>query len=203
MRGARPGISPQLSWLTRAVCGFILRSSGGEQAGQRAGLAGWLTLAPLRRTKPRRAGPGPDSAPKTRRQKPLSRPLAALLGVRGPHTEENPRPDGADLNTNSPRMRKQKLHNNRLRSTTPIFPSVLGPAAARSSAPCAHRCGRVLGGKMRIFRTIVGSWLGRGAAQTIPAPIPAAWLPGCLLTALDQLSVSHIVLQEIRRLLPL
>lgn len=40
---------------------------------------------------------------------------------------------------------------------------------------------------------------GSGSHYTVPASIPA----GCSLTASDKLSVSHIVLQELRRLLPL
>lgn len=47
----------------------------------------------------------------------------------------------------------------------------------------------------RLFRSMFGS----GTHYTVPASIPA----GCSLTASDKLSVSHIVLQELRRLLPL
>lgn len=81
-------------------------------------------------------------------------------------------------------MRKQKLHNNRLRSTTPIFLPFLGPAAAFSSAQYSHRCGRFLGQKHG-FPTIFRSRFSYKNALNDPR-----FHPGCLLTALDQLCLT-------------
>lgn len=103
------------------------------------------------------------------------------------------------VDTNSPRMRKQKLHNNRLRSATPIFLPILGPAAAARQRSIPIAAAASLAKKKSGFPRIFRSMFGSGSHYTVPASIPA----GCSLTASDKLSVSHIVLQELRRLLPL
>lgn len=86
-------------------------------------------------------GPGPDTAPKILHESGFSRLLTTLLRIYTRHMDEKQR-EKAHFSRNSPRMRKQKLHNNRVRSTTPIFLPFLGPAAASSSALYSHRCGR-------------------------------------------------------------
>lgn len=52
-----------------------------------------------------------------------------------------------DLVGNSPRTRRQKLHNNSVRSTTPIFLPILGLPPRFSSPLHSHRCGRFHGQK--------------------------------------------------------
>ncbi len=130
----------QPSWPTRAVCGFTPLGSSSEQADPR--IAGWLTLAPLGRN------PAPERAPARTRLHKASIPAAprlwtALLFIYTRPTDGT-KGQSEDVERNLPRMRKQKLHNNRLRSTTPIFLPFLGPAAALSSAQYSHRCGRLL-----------------------------------------------------------
>lgn len=58
------------------------------------------------------------------------------------------------VDTNSPRMRKQKLHNNRLRSATPIFLPILGPAAAARQRSIPIAAAASLAKKKRISQNI-------------------------------------------------
>lgn len=75
------------------------------------------------------------------------------------------------VDTNSPRMRKQKLHNNRLRSATPIFLPILGPAAAARQRSIPIAAAASLAKKKADFP----EYSGRCSApvRITPCPLPS------------------------------
>lgn len=94
-------------------------------------------------------------------------------------------------------MRKQKVHNKRVRSTTPIFLPFRGPDAAFRSAQYSHRCCGVFLVHKRGFPAGFAAKYGASVRLKL-FPLLPSWLARVLLAnEATSAQLSHIVLQQL------